>query len=173
MSNNKVDGTTTAATANPAVDAANPRPDNDYGHIIRWREDGDTVTATSFVWDIFVQCGDKNTTKTLGASYTQAEFDGQSVGYKGNINGDDYGAPDGLWFDEDGRLWIQTDQAGDAKGDWVNIGSNVMMCADPQTGETRRFLTAPPNAEVTGVINTPDGKSMFVGIQHPGERLDR
>jgi hypothetical protein len=169
VSNNKVDGTTTAATANPAVDAANPRPDNDYGHIIRWREDGDTVTATSFVWDIFVQCGDKNTTKTLGASYTQAEFDGQTLGYKGNINGDDYGAPDGLWFDEDGRLWIQTDQAGDAKGDWVNIGGNVMMCADPQTGETRRFLTAPPNAEVTGVINTPDGKSMFVGIQHPGE----
>ena len=75
-----------------------------------------------------------------------------TIGYKGNINGDDYGAPDGLWFDEDGRLWIQTDQAGDAKGDWVNIGGNVMMCADPSTGETRRFLTSPPNCEVTGVI---------------------
>lgn len=169
ISANKVDGTSAAGSANPVVDAANPRPDNDYGHIIRWREDGDTVTATSFVWDIFVQCGDKNTSKVLGASYTKAEFDGQTLGYKGNINGDDFGAPDGLWFDEDGRLWIQTDQQGDAKGDWVNIGGNSMLCADPTTGETRRFLTAPPNAEVTGVISTPDGKSMFVGIQHPGE----
>ncbi len=44
-----------------------------------------------------------------------------------------------------------------------------MMCADPSTGMTKRFLTSPPNCEVTGVITTPDGKTMFVGIQHPGE----
>jgi secreted PhoX family phosphatase len=166
---NNLNGTTAAATANPAVDATNPRPDNDYGHILRWRETDGRVDATTFEWDIFVQCGDKATTKTLAASYTAGEYGGQSVGYAGNINGDDYGAPDGLWFDQDGRLWIQTDQAGDAKGDWVNIGGNVMMCADPATGETRRFMTSPPNSEVTGVIATPDGKTMFVGIQHPGE----
>lgn len=169
VSANNIDGSTRAGSANPAVDAANPRPDNDYGHIIRWREMGSRVDATSFEWDIFVQCGDKSTSKTLAASYTAGEFGGQSVGYAGNINGDDYGAPDGLWFDKDGRLWIQTDQAGDARGDWVNIGGNVMVCADPSSGETRRFLTAPPHAEVTGVISTPDGRTMFVGIQHPGE----
>jgi hypothetical protein len=170
VSSNKVDGTSTAASANPPVDAANPRPDNDYGHIIRWRDGGTgNVTSPVFDWDIFVQCGDKATTKTLGGTYTAGEYAGQNVGYKGNINGDDYGAPDGLWFDQDGRLWIQTDQAGDAQGDWVNIGGNVMMCADPATGMTKRFLTAPPNAEVTGVITTQDGKTMFVGIQHPGE----
>ncbi len=162
---NKVDGTTTAASANPPVDAANPRPDNDFGHIIRWRDALGSVGASSFEWDIFVKCGDKDTTKVLGGTYNPAGHDG----YVGNINGDDYGAPDGLWFDQDGRLWIQTDQAGDAQGDWVNIGGNVMMCADPATGETRRFLTAPPHAEVTGVITTPDGRTMFVGIQHPGE----
>jgi hypothetical protein len=169
VSSNKAAGTTSAASANPPVDAANPRPDNDYGHIIRWRDTGGMVTATTFAWDIFVQCGDKATAKTLGASYTPGEYGGQTVGYQGNIHGDHYGAPDGLWFDKDGRLWIQTDQAGDAKGDWVNIGGNVMMCADPETGETRRFLTSPPNCEVTGVVTTPDGRTMFVGIQHPGE----
>jgi hypothetical protein len=169
VSSNKVDGTTTAASANPPVDAANPRPDNDFGHIIRWREAGRSVAATTFEWDIFVQCGDKDTAKTLGVTYTPAEYDGQTVGYQGNINGDNYGAPDGLWFDQDGRLWIQTDQQGDATGDWVNIGGNVMMCADPETGETRRFLTSPPNCEVTGVVTTPNGRTMFVGIQHPGE----
>jgi secreted PhoX family phosphatase len=168
-SSNKTDGTSTAASANPPVDAANPRPDNDYGHIIRWREAAGNVAATTFEWDIFAQCGDKATTKTLGASYTPGEFGGQSVGYAGNVNGNDYGAPDGLWFDKDGRLWIQTDQQGDAKGDWANIGGNAMLCADPVSGETRRFLTSPPNCEVTGVVTTPDGKTMFVGIQHPGE----
>lgn len=167
-SSNKPDGTTTAASTNPPVDAANPRPDNDYGHIIRWREASGDVAATSFAWDVFVKCGDKFAStagKTLPASYNPAGHDG----YVGNINGDDYGAPDGLWFDKDGRLWIQTDQQGDAKGDWVNIGGNSMLCADPVSGETRRFLTSPPNCEVTGVVTTPDGKTMFVGIQHPGE----
>ncbi len=169
VSVNNPNGTTGAASANPPVDPANPRPDNDYGHIIRWRERHGAVAATSFDWDLFVQCGDKATTKTLPASYTPGEYGGQAVGYRGNILGDDYGAPDGLWFDQDGRLWIQTDQAGNAQGDWLNIGGNVMMCADPSTGLTRRFLTAPPGCEVTGVVTTPDGKTMFVGIQHPGE----
>jgi hypothetical protein len=169
VSVNKEDGTTSAGSANPPVDAANPRPDNDFGHIIRWREEFGIVTSTVFEWDIFVQCGDKATTKVLGPTYTPGEFGGQAVGYQGNIVGDDYGAPDGLWFDNDGRLWIQTDQVGNATGDWINIGGNVMMCADPSTGETKRFLTSPKNCEVTGVITAPDGKAMFVGIQHPGE----
>lgn len=169
-SSNKPDGTSGAASTNPAVDSSNPRPDNDYGHIVRWRETGKTVTATAFAWDMFVQCGDKLTTKTLGGTYTPGEFGGQNVGYKGNINGDDYGAPDGLWFDDYGRLWIQTDQAGDGLGDWKNIGGNVMMCADPNTGATKRFLTSPTDCEVTGVIVTPDHRTMFVNIQHPGDR---
>ncbi|MBA4143110.1 MAG: PhoX family phosphatase [Nitrosospira sp.] len=153
-SSNNADGSTNAGSARPLADAANPRPDNRYGHIIRWRENMGKVDATDFDWDIFVECGDK--------------LDPQPH-HRGNINGDDYGAPDGLWFDQDGRLWIQTDQMGNATGDWANIGGNVMLCANPSTGETRRFLTAPKNCEVTGVINTPDGKTMFVGIQHPGE----
>lgn len=151
---NEIDGNTRAGSARPPVDAANPRPDNLYGHIIRWRENSGMADAVEFEWDIFVECGDK--------------LDPQPH-HRGNINGDDYGAPDGLWFDQDGRLWIQTDQAGDATGDWANIGGNVMLCADPSTGETRRFLTAPKNCEVTGVTGTPDGKTMFIGIQHPGE----
>jgi secreted PhoX family phosphatase len=171
-------GTTAAGSARPPVDLANPRPDNDFGHIIRWREDGNVVTATGFEWDIFVLCGDAATTKTLGPTYSPENFVGGVPGtgpfYQGNIVANpagsaDYGAPDGLWFDQFGRLWVQTDQAGDGAGDFVNIGANVMVCADPNSGQTRRFLTGPPNCEVTGVINTPDGKTMFVGIQHPGE----
>ena len=177
-SSNNPNGTTTAASARPPVDLANPRPDNDYGHIIRWREDGNHVTATGFEWDIFMLCGDTATTKALGSTYQTANLVGGVAGtgpfYQGDIvdtpNGSaDLGAPDGLWFDYFGRMWIQTDQQGDASGDFVNIGANVMACADPNTKEVRRFLTSPPNCEVTGVITTPDGKTMWVGIQHPGE----
>lgn len=135
-----------------------------HGHIIRWRETGKSVTATTFAWNLFAQAGDEATGKTAKPTNN----------YKGNIvdapNGSaDYGAPDGLWFDHFGRLWVQTDQIGDGSGDFVNIGSNVMVCCDPNTGETRRFLTSPNKCEVTGVTLTPDGKTMWVGIQHPGE----
>jgi secreted PhoX family phosphatase len=153
-SSNAINGTTTAASARPPVDASNPRRDNRYGHILRWKETGNDVAATTFEWDIFVECGDKLAT---------------SPNLKGNIIGDDLGAPDGLWFDKDGRLWIQTDQQGDGTGDWANIGGNVMSCADPVTRRITRFLTSPRNCEVTGVVSTPDCKTMFVGIQHPGE----
>jgi hypothetical protein len=161
---NLADGSTTAGSSRPAVDAANPREDNVYGHIIRWREAGKSVTATSFAWDIFVQAGD-----TMSAKPAKPTND-----YRGNIvdapNGSaDFGAPDGLWFDDFGRLWVQTDQVGDGSGDWVNIGANCMACADPNSGEMRRFLTSPNRCEVTGVTMTPDGRTMFVGIQHPGE----
>jgi secreted PhoX family phosphatase len=156
-SSNNPNGTTTAASARPPVDATNPRVDNRYGHILRWNETGSDPTATTFAWDIFMECGDKATSLTPPSRY------------QGNILGDDLGAPDGLWFDKDGRLWIQTDQQGDGTGDWVNIGGNMMSVADPATRQVRRFMTSPRNCEVTGVDTTPDGKTMFVGIQHPGE----
>lgn len=163
-SGNAADGSTAAGAGRPPVDAANPREDNVHGHIIRWREAGRSVAATAFTWDIFVQAGDVLTAKTPRPTNN----------YQGNIvdnpNGSaDYGAPDGLWFDPFGRLWVQTDQIGDGSGDFVNIGANVMVCADPNTGETRRFLTSPNKCEVTGVTMTPDGRTMFVGVQHPGE----
>ena len=153
-SSNNPDGSTSGGGARPPIDAANPRPDNRYGHIIRWTETGNNPAATTFAWDIFVECGDKLN---------------PAANLKGNIIGDDLGAPDGLWFDRDGRLWIQTDQQGDGLGDWTNIGGNAMFAADPSTRRITRFLTSPRNCEVTGVVSTPDLRTMFVGIQHPGE----
>ena len=84
---------------------SNPREDTRYGHIIRWRENDQTVTADEFTWDIFVQAGDTATTKPAKPTND----------FKGNIvdtpdGSADFGAPDGLWFDWFGRLWVQTDQ---------------------------------------------------------------
>jgi secreted PhoX family phosphatase len=153
---NAADGTTPAGSANPPADAANPRADNIFGHIIRWREAGGDAASTTFEWDIFVQCGDPSN---------------PDPGKRGNIKGDMFGSPDGLWIDADGRLWIETDISPTSmyKGDYAGMGNNAMLCADPVTGEVRRFLTGPRGCEVTGVIQTPDQRTMFVNIQHPGE----
>jgi uncharacterized protein len=144
------------AMGQPGSDAANPRTNNIYGHILRWEEDRADFASLSFEWDIFVLAGDPTSTDPLK---------------QGNINGDAFGSPDGLWFDTDGRLWIQTDISTSVVGvgDYANIGNNQMLVADPTTKEIRRFLTGPKGCEVTGVITTPDRRTMFLNIQHPGE----
>jgi secreted PhoX family phosphatase len=153
---NNPDGTTPGGAARPPVDEANPRPSNTFGHVIRWRETGRSVAATTFEWDIYILNGDKKD---------------PDPNRQGNINGDDFGAPDGLWFDYYGRLWIQTDHAGTGTGDYINIGSNSMVCANPNDPrQVKLFLSSPTDCEVTGVVTTPDGKTMFVNIQHPGSR---
>jgi uncharacterized protein len=139
----------------PANDAANPRGNNTMGHIIRWKDAGD-FDGLSFEWNHFVLAGD--------ASLERAEA-------KGNVKGDAFACPDGLWTDQRGVLWIQTDMSTSAmgKGDLKNLGNNAMLAADPRTGDIRRFFVGPAGCEVTGATATPDGRTMFINIQHPGE----
>jgi secreted PhoX family phosphatase len=140
----------------PGPDAANPRAQNVFGHIVRWRERGGDAGATAFAWDVFVLAGDPQ------------HPDGAK---RGTVKGDGFGSPDGLWFDQRSVLWIQTDVSTSAlgKGDYAGLGNNMMLAADPDTSEIRRFLVGPKGCEVTGATATPDGRTMFVNIQHPGE----
>ena len=80
-----------------------------------------------------------------------------------------FNSPDGLQFDSFGRLWIQTDGSYANTGDFANMGNNQMLVADPQTKEIRRFLVGPSGCEITGVTWTPDRRTMFLNVQHPGE----
>ena len=139
----------------PGADAANPRNNNAMGHIIRWQEAPD-FDALTFTWNHLVLAGDP--------ANSRAEA-------KGNIKGDVFACPDGIAFDARGVLWIQTDVSASAmyKGEMGRIGNNQMLACDARTGEIRRFLTGPTNCEVTGVTWTPDNRTMFVNIQHPGE----
>jgi uncharacterized protein len=152
LTNNKSRG----GDSKPGGDAANPRVENVFGHIVRWRERDGNASAMEFSWDIFVLAGDPVHADSVK---------------RGNIGGDAFGSPDGLWFDGRGLLWIQTDVSTAAlnKGDYARLGNNQMLAADVRTGEIRRFLTGPVNCEVTGISETPDGKNFFVNIQHPGE----
>ncbi|MNF49205.1 hypothetical protein D3C84_304700 [compost metagenome] len=80
-----------------------------------------------------------------------------------------FNSPDGLGFDRDGRLWIQTDGDFSNSGEYAGMGNNQMLCADPASGEIRRFMVGPVGCEVTGISFAPDHRTLFVGIQHPGE----
>lgn len=184
------------ASRTPAkVNAANPRSyadtdgrkamGNPNGHIIRFREAAGFSTAATFAWDIFL----------FGA-----EDDLGSANLSGLTAANDFSSPDGLWFSKaTGICWIQTDDGamtdesncmmlaaipgtvGD--GGRRTVENRVTIAGVEQVGtqETfigaalgearlKRFLVAPRGSEVTGVTETADGKTLFVNIQHPGEK---
>lgn len=129
------------------------RDPNPYGHILRLSDDcgGDAT----FTWEVFLLAGDP--------AYDAAVPVEQPV----------FGSPDGLFVDPDGLIWIQTDISNSSQNradrGYDNIGNNQMLVADPETREVRRFLTGPRGCEITGVVLTPDQKTLFINVQHPGE----
>jgi uncharacterized protein len=141
--------------ANPGVDAANPRSKNVMGNIIRWKESTD-FDSLSFAWSHLLLAGDR---------------DNERVEARGDIKGDQFACPDGLTLDSRGVLWIQTDAHASEmnKGEFKGIGNNQMLACNPVTGEVRRFLTGPVNCEITGLAFTPDMRTLFINVQHPGE----
>lgn len=151
LTNNSARG----GAGNPGVDAANPRANNTMGQIIRWKEEGD-FSGERFEWNHLLLAGDP--------ANTRAEA-------KGNIVGDAFSSPDTIGFDERGVLWIGTDMSTGAigKGELARLGNNQLLACNPVSGEVRRFLTGPVGCELTGVTFTPDSRTMFVNIQHPGE----
>jgi secreted PhoX family phosphatase len=178
-----------------SADGANPRSFNDAdgkkgsgnpnGHIIRFKEQDNLATATGFNWDIFVFGAEEDMPANVNVSKLTAN--------------NSFSSPDGLWFSKStGICWIQTDdgaftdetncmllasvpgKVGDGGEFYID---NTLVSGTSSSnnvtrtfvggilGESRlrRFLVAPKGAEVTGMTETPDGKAIFVNIQHPGE----
>ena len=133
--------------------AANPRKPNRWGHIIRWAEEGNDHAALAFQWDLFLIAGQ-----------------GRSSGDGSTIQDEDaFGSPDGLWVDADSRVWIQTDGTQPLGANDQMLAANPFVTDAAGVPEIKRFLTGVKNAEVTGVITTPDQTTLFCNIQHPGE----
>ncbi|NRA64913.1 MAG: PhoX family phosphatase [Pseudobacteriovorax sp.] len=133
------------------VNEANPRINNIHGHIVKLDENNGACKAMTFDWDIFLLAGDPAS---------------DVLAHQGDIKGDIFSSPDGLYFDQSGRLWIQTDYS-DSDPANKNFGLNQMLAADPATREVRRFFVGPKGCEVTGITMTPDQKTMFINVQHP------
>jgi secreted PhoX family phosphatase len=146
--------TLTNGTGWGAPSGPNPRTPNTYGHILEISHAGGDHSLLTMRWSVFLLGGDP-------------AFDPNVQLNASNI----FGSPDGYWVDRDGRHWIQTDISNGAQNrtGYLNIKNNMMLAADPANADIRRFLTGPRGAEITGVITTPDQKTMFVNVQHPGE----
>lgn len=143
------------ALGKASTNAANPRANNRFGHIMHWLEDNGDSTAKHFKWDILVLAGKTDT--------AIPEFKSSA-----NIS---FGSPDGLAFDYRGVLWIQTDVSASTINinEYEGVGNNQMLATIPGSGDFRRFLVGPKGCEITGIAFAPDNRSMFVNIQHPGE----
>ena len=140
------------------VGGPNPREKNLYGQIVRWMPDGGDHLAGGFAWDLFVVAGNP------------AVHDDARAG-SANVDADNmFNSPDGLAFDRNGLIWIQTDGKYSDSGDFQGQGNNQMLVGDPVTGEIRRFMVGPRECEVTGFAWSADRRTLFVGIQHPGEK---
>lgn len=159
LTNNKNRGLKPNKGGDPMpVNGPNPRAENHYGQIVRLRPRRGNHAGRRFAWDLFVLAGHP------------AVHAGSLYGGSANINAANmFNSPDGLRFDSQGRLWIQTDGNYSNQGDFAGMGNNQMLLADPHSGEIRRFMVGPRECEVTGVTWSADRKTMFVGIQHPGE----
>jgi len=183
-----------SGSSQAAPDAANPRVYTDMkgttaqvgnpnGHIIRVKEGMAGSTAVTFSWDIYL----------FGAESGAAVG---NVNLSGLGPDQDFSSPDGLAFTPStGICWIQTDdgaytdvtncmmlaglpgQVGDGKKVTLNHtrANGSTLAVDTYVGKAasadtlKRFLVGPVGCEITGIAETPDGKALFVNIQHPGE----
>ena len=175
-------------SANPRVytdikGASSTQQGNPNGHILRIKEGAAGNAALSFTWDVYL----------FGAESSASP----GAVNLSNLTGDqDFSSPDGLAFSPStGICWIQTDdgaytdvtncmmlaalpgQVGDGEkktltyprtaGGPLTVDTYV---GKPATANTlKRFLVGPVACEITGLCETPDGKALFVNIQHPGE----
>ncbi|MEV8630984.1 PhoX family phosphatase [Streptosporangium sp. NPDC051023] len=134
------------------VDEANPRPANKHGHILEIAELRNDAGATTFAWSLPLVCGDPNDPATYFGGFDKTKVSPISC-------------PDNVAFDADGNLWIATD--GNQLG--ANDGLFAMPVRGPERGHLRQFLSVPVGAETCGPLVSPDQRSVFTAIQHPGE----
>jgi len=146
-------------TKRTRVNAANPRPANKHGHVIELSPPsrGGKVDhgALDNAWEIFLLAGDPYKPQD-GARY--------GAGMKGDSW---LTCPDNAVFDNRGRLWLATDGAPKV----IGKADGVYACPTngPDRAKPRRFFAAPSGAEVCGPCFTPDGRTLLVAVQHPGE----
>jgi hypothetical protein len=145
------------------TDQANPRSENKDGHVLELIPPGKDATdrdhaASVFSWDVFILAGDPENA-LVGAKYhAQTEIW--------------LACPDNLAFDPEGRLWIATDQGASQLRNQLADGLFGVDTEGDGRALVKQFYAIPIGAELCGPEFTPDGKTLFVAVQHPGEDPD-
>ncbi|MHC4261143.1 MAG: PhoX family protein [Planctomycetota bacterium] len=141
----------------PQVDAANSRAVNRHGHILELTPPGTSLArqhdADEFTWEALLLAGNPEEPEH-GADYHS------EVSEQGWLS-----CPDNLMFDSRGRLWIATDGM-DKSG--VSDGLYACDTDGPGRALTRRFYGGPRGCEICGPCFTPDERTLFLAVQHPG-----
>ena len=138
------------------VDAANPRPESSFGHIIEIKEEGGNHSATSGTWDILVKCGDP-TIAEVGAEWNPETSE----------NGW-FGSPDNCAIDADGRLWISTDQGSNWGKTGKSDGLYSLETEGDMRGHSKLFFRCPVGGELCGPYFADNSQTLFLAVQHPG-----
>ncbi len=164
---------------------------NPNGHILRLRETGDNNAATTFNWDIYLFGADsaQASAANVNLSGLTADNDFSSpdgLWFARPQNPSGQGLPL-LWIQSDDGAFVDRTnnqmlaalpgRVGDGGARTItNTGSTgataqqaTIVGAAATTATLKRFLVGPKECEITGVDTTPDGRTLFVGIQHPGE----
>ena len=140
----------------PAVDAANPRAKNNFGHIIEIKEANGDHAATQGSWSILVKCGDPEIAE-VGAQWSpETSADGW------------FASPDNCAIDAEGRLWVATDQGRNWGKTGKSDGLYALESDGALRGHSKLFFRSPVGAELCGPTFTPDGETLFLAVQHPG-----
>jgi secreted PhoX family phosphatase len=138
------------------VDAANPRPENLFGHIIEMMAPDKDFAADTMKWEVLVRCGDPSVAE-VGATFSTATTkDGW------------FGMPDQCAVDSAGRLWIGTD-GNSGKDTGRSDGLWALDTAGPARGTSKLFYRCPAGAEACGPLLSGDLETAFIAVQHPGD----
>lgn len=142
------------------VDPANPRAANAHGHILELippvRAGVPDHGADIFGWRVFLLCGDPADPADRATFHPETSAKGWFV------------EPDNIGFDPAGRLWVCSDGPGIRGHD----GLWVMEVQGERAGLPRLFYSPPIQSECCSPAFTPDGRTMFLSIQHPSERAN-
>lgn len=146
-----------------AVDKANPRAKNAFGHIIELIPPGGAGkdadhAATNARWEIFALAGNP-AEAAHGAEYHKDQAE----------SGVWFAAPDNVAFDPRGRIYVLTDQGSAQKRNNIPDGVYVADAEGPGRGLFKLLFACPVEAEMCGGAFTPDGKTLFLSVQHPAE----
>jgi uncharacterized protein len=152
-------------------DAANPRVNNKSGHIIEITEHNDDASALGFHWEVFLLAGNPSLGRFIVDSRELAKgnlaaVDTYFAGYANKSQVSEVHCPDNLGIDPQGRLWIVTDSDGHGI---PNNGCYVVPVTGPDRGRLQQLASGPTGCEMSACEFTPDGKTLFLTIQHPGE----
>ena len=163
---------------------------NPNGHIIRLREMGDDQAATTFRWDIYLfgaDSADANADVNISGLTADNDLSSPDGLYFSRVTNAAGQIKPVLWIQtDDGAMTDRTNcmmlaampgNVGDGGARTITnrgaAGATASQATITGAGATaatlRRFLVGPVQCEITGIDMTPDGRTIFVGIQHPGE----